>query len=271
MMVSAVREPVRWEIEGRRLPLIAVAVHAGHEVSPEVDEIMELDESDRIYEGDPGTESLARVAPVRAIGRRSRFEVDLNRPREEAVYLDGQEPWAADVWKEEPPKEIVHRALEIHDSFYERFEPRSPRWSIVTEGPSSSTCHSYNHRRAGPEAPPADPQQHPEVNVGTGSLNNHTWGDLVERFQEDLAAAGDLDVRENVRFRGREVLAFVHPNFPGEAYCLALEFKKTYMDEHSGHIDEDALSQLEDWLRATIPGIVEELDRVSATGAARPT
>ena len=271
MMTSAIREPVRWEIAARGLPLIAVAAHAGHEVSPEVDELMNLDQYDRIYEGDPGTDRLARVAPVRAIGRRSRFEVDLNRPRDEAVYLDGQEPWAADLWKEEPPKEIVHRALEIHDSFYERFETEVAEMVNRHGRAVILDCHSYNHRREGPEAPPADPQQHPEVNVGTGSLNHHLWDDLVERFQNDLAAAGDLDVRENVRFRGREVPAFVHRNFPGEACCLALEFKKTYMDEHSGHIDEDALSQLTNSLRATIPGIVEELDRVSASGATRPT
>lgn len=271
MMMSGEKEPVRWEIEGRDLPLIGVAAHAGHEVHPQVDDLMELDEDDRIYEGDPGTERLARVAPVRAIGRRSRFEVDLNRPREEAVYLNGKEPWAVDVWKEEPPKEIVDRALEIHDSFYERFETEVAGLVDRHGGVVVLDCHSYNHRREGPGAPPADPKENPEVNVGTGSLDKDTWGDLATRFQSDLAAAAEIDVRENVRFRGREVPAFVHRRFPGEACCLALEFKKTYMDEHSGDVDTGALGRLEDALRATIPGIIDELDRASASGALRRT
>src|ERR687884_306413 len=46
--------------------------------------------------------------------------------------------------------------------------------------------HSYNHRRSGPEAPPADPAGNPEINVGTGSLDRERWGPLVDRFADDL-------------------------------------------------------------------------------------
>ena len=46
--------------------------------------------------------------------------------------------------------------------------------------------HSYNHRRAGPDGPPADPVQNPDVNLGTGSLDRDRWGPLVDRFMADL-------------------------------------------------------------------------------------
>ena len=67
-------------------PLVAAAVHNGHDLRPEVADIMVLAEADRLREEDPHTGRWATVAPTRLVGRRSRFEVDLNRPRDKAVY-----------------------------------------------------------------------------------------------------------------------------------------------------------------------------------------
>jgi cardiolipin synthase A/B len=47
--------------------------------------------------GDPFTAQLARVAPTRLIALRSRFEVDLNRPRERAVYRGPADAWGLEV------------------------------------------------------------------------------------------------------------------------------------------------------------------------------
>jgi hypothetical protein len=53
-----------------------------------------------------------------------------------------------------------------------------------------------------------------------------------------------LDVRENVRFRGRQVAAWVHEHY-GEVGCaLAIELKKVFMDEWSGAVDHDRLGHL---------------------------
>ena len=43
---------------------------------------------------------------------------------------------------------------------------------------------------------------------------------------------------------------------------LALEFKKTFMDEWTGVLDEERLRYAQDSLAATLPGLHEELERL---------
>jgi hypothetical protein len=99
------------------------------------------------------------------------------------------------------------------------------------------------------------------VNVGTGSLARDQWRPLVERFIDDMARAGvhgrRLDVRENVRFRGGHLSEWVHQHYAGRGCALAIELKKTFMDEWTDDVDEDHLGQLAAALRSTIPGLVE--------------
>jgi hypothetical protein len=37
--------------------------------------------------------------------------VDLNRPREAAVYLSPEQSWGLEVWREQPAEDIVKAAL----------------------------------------------------------------------------------------------------------------------------------------------------------------
>ena len=55
-------------------------------------------------------------------------------------------------------------------------------------------------------------------------------------------AGRPLDVRENVRFKGRQLAAFVHERFPTTGCALAIEVKKTFMDEWTGVVDEEHLA-----------------------------
>jgi hypothetical protein len=128
--------------------------------------------------------------------------------------------------------------------------------------------HTNNPRGGGAPAPPADPADHPDVNVGTGSLDRDRWGRVVDRFIDELSAAkvpygdGHLDVRENVCFRGRNIAAFVHERHPTTGCALAIEVKKFFMDEHTGDVDERLFAAVGRALAATVPGVLEELDRV---------
>ena len=108
--------------------------------------------------------------------------------------------------------------------------------------------HSYNHRRAGPDAPPAPAEHNPDVNVGTGTLDRTRFGATADRFiaklREAQVAGRPLDVRENVRFRGGYFSRWVHEQYPGRGCALAIEFKKTFMDEWTGIVDDDHVAQL---------------------------
>jgi hypothetical protein len=123
--------------------------------------------------------------------------------------------------------------------------------------------HSYNHQRAGPTGPAADPEGNPEVNIGTGSLDRQRWGLLVDRFIGDLRAydysGRHLDVRENVRFFGGHFPRWIHRTFPNSVCALAVEFKKFFMDEWTGEVDRTQLAGLASGLKSTHHGLLESL------------
>jgi N-formylglutamate deformylase len=193
--------------------------------------------------------------------------VDLNRERGEAVYRSSEEAWGLDVVRNPPLDEaVVAGSLHVYDAFYaelgRRLDPVAERGPFVV-----FDVHSYNHRRDGADAAEAPGEENPEVNVGTGSVDRERFGPVVVAFMESLRAAGTsagpLDVRENVRFRGRQLAAWAHARYPGRALVLALEFKKTFMDEWTGHVDRARVDELARALADTTPAVDEALREVA--------
>lgn len=261
--MSAHSEDVaRWTIGGTAPPLVATAIHDGHDVRAEVADLLALDDDTRRREEDPHTRLLTAVAPTRIVGLRSRFEIDLNRPRNEAVCRRPADCWGLPVWRKEPPADVVARSLGLHDAFYDRFRALLSRFDERHGGCVVLDIHSYNHRRGGPEDI-ADPRSNPELNVGTGTMDRERWGRLVERFIADLRGDG-IDARENVKFRGRYLARSTHDELPETGCCLALEFKKSFMDEWTGALDAGAMLRLVAALRRSVPGLLEEHGRVLA-------
>jgi N-formylglutamate amidohydrolase len=242
-------------------PLVATAIHDGHALRPEVARYAALDDATRLREEDPWTRLFTRVAPNRVVGLRSRFEVDLNRPRDKAVYERPEDAWGLHVWSERPPDSVLETSRALHDEFYEELTALLEELVVTHGGFVLLDVHSYNHRRAGAEEPYDDPGANPEVNVGTGTVDRHRWGPLVDRFVTELGATG-LDVRENVRFKGAYLSRFVNERFP-TGCSLALEFKKTFMAEWTGEVDEERIEELTAMLRHAVPGLIEELQAVA--------
>ena len=247
-------------------PVVATSVHAGHGLRPEIAEAMVLDEAERFREEDPFTDRIAAVVPDRVVTTRSRFEADLNRPRREAVYRSPEDCWGLDVWREGTlSDELFEGSLATYDAFYDALAPRLD--ALAERGPFVLLdVHSYNHRRAGADQPPGPAAENPEVNVGTGSVDDDLFGPLVERFMADLrrssTGSGPVDARENVAFEGRNLAWWVHDRYPRVGCVLALEFKKTFMDEWTGELDEARLRAAQDALAATLPGLLDELERL---------
>lgn len=245
-----------FEIEIGEGPIVATAIHDGHELRLDCAAAVALDEATRLREEDPYTARFAAVAPTRLVAKRSRFEVDLNRSRDKAVYLCAEDAWGLEVWGAAPGSSLIAGSLAVYDAFYAELErvlcDRIARHGKVVV----LDCHSYNHRREG-DGRAADPEANPEVNLGTGSVPGQ-WRPLVERFRADLAAQG-FDVRENVKFKGGWMSQWIHKTFPTTAVALALEFKKTFMDEWTGVADEAHIARIVRGLEATLPGLGEAL------------
>lgn len=229
--------------------MVATAIHDGNGLRFETRRAMALADSDRLREEDPFTGQAIADVPTHVIARRSRFEVDLNRACEIAVYRTPQQCWGLNVWKEPPGEGLVARSLLIHERFYRMMH------AILTEVEQDFgqfvvlDIHSYNHRRAGPDGDPTPQSAAPDINIGTFSMPREQWSWLLDPLMEvmrdyDFGGRG-LDVRENVAFQGKGELArMVHERFPASGCAIAIEFKKFFMDEWTGAPDQAALADM---------------------------
>lgn len=246
-------------------PLVAVALHHGHEVRPTILPHLALSDEERLREEDPWTGRWTALAPVRVVVRRSRFEVDMNRPRTGCVYLHPEDAWGLRVWREPgPPEAAIETSREEYDAFYAQLrtvldEQVRRHGKVVVYD-----LHSYNHRRGGPGAPRDDPSANPDVNLGTGTVDRGRWAGVVRAFLDSMSAqriGGErVDVRENVRFQGGHFAAWVHATYPGRACALAVDVKKFFMDEWTGEVDEDLFDGVGGALAATTGPVLEALE-----------
>lgn len=254
-----------WKLAEGGGSIVATAIHDGHDIRPGLQALMALREEDRLREEDPYTGLWTDIVPTRVIATHSRFQVDLNRPRARAVYRRPEDAWGLHIWKDDLPEEEVERSLAGYDAFYSEtkrlFEGLVARFKrfIVFD------LHSYNHRRSGPGGPIADPEENPEVNIGTGTMDRAYWAPIVDRLitcLRDFDFQGRrLDVRENVKFKGGHFSRWIHDTFPRSGCSVAIEFKKFFMDEWTGKLDRAVHEAIREVLRDAVQGIDDSLAR----------
>ncbi|MCY1739934.1 MULTISPECIES: N-formylglutamate amidohydrolase [unclassified Ensifer] len=247
-------------------PIVGTAIHNGHAMRSDARALTALTDEERLREEDPFTEFVIRDLANRIVVHRSRFEVDLNRARTGAVYLQPAQAWGLSVWREHPPVEMIEASLAVHDEYYAMLhsmltaiERRHGRFIVLD-------MHSYNHRRQGPDAAPAAPDEAPEINIGTSSMDRLRWAGVIDTLMSALGTASidgrPVDVRENVAFQGRgEQTRFIHEHFPETGCAIAIEFKKTFMDEWTGKPDIRALRSLRALVSSLVPILTETLAR----------
>lgn len=247
-----------WTVHRGDSPVLGTAIHAGHQLPPGTEERMVLARADRLREEDPFTDFFVRDVPSRITVHRSRFWLDLNRARDEAVYLTPEQCWGLDVWREPPTEAAVARALRMHDQYYAMLHAMLRGLTEEHGRFVVLDVHSYNHRRDGPEAAPGPAEAMPDINIGTFSMDRRRWAHVVDPFLDGLRAlrfrGRRLDVRENVAFQGRgEQTRFVHAAFPEAGCAIALEVKKIFMDEWTGVPDPEALAEIRRLVRSSLP------------------
>ena len=89
--------------------------------------VVALDPSTRLREEDPFTDRMLGDIGIRAVVNRSRFEVDLNRSREQAVYRRPEEAFGLNVWKRALQPDELEESRRVHDDFYaELVHPSRP-------------------------------------------------------------------------------------------------------------------------------------------------
>ena len=241
--------------------MLAIAIHDGHEVRKEISRYLLIDEFERLREEDPYTGYITQISGNRMIINTSRFEVDVNRPRNLSIYRTPENAWGLKVWKENVSEDIWRRTYEEYDKFYVLFKRILNEiinvWGFVI----IYDIHSYNYLREGNPGE-NDNIQNPEINVGTASMYHQRWAPVVNYFIREIRnfnyLGRHLDVRENVRFKGGHLSWWVHHNFPQISCVLSIELKKIFMDEWTGSVDIFQLRALKEALLQTVPGVIQQ-------------
>lgn len=247
------RDDIWWRVQRGPGPIIATAIHDGHGLRDEVRAAMALSEDDRLREEDPYTGQAVAAIANHVIAGRSRFEVDLNRESEEAIYRTPDRSWGLRVWNAPLPHSLVARSLDLHAAFYRMMGEILDEISARHERFILFDVHSYNHRRGGPDGAPIPQADAPDINIGTYSMPRAYWAPVLDPIVEamrDFDFNGHkLDIRENVAFQGKGALTrFVHERYPERGCAIAIEFKKFYMDEWTGTPDPAALAAMGSFL-----------------------
>ncbi|GAB3304196.1 N-formylglutamate amidohydrolase [Luteimonas notoginsengisoli] len=253
----AVRESEDWDLIVGHGPVIATAIHDGHRMRPSLIPHLAISEQERRRDEDPLTGMLTSAGDVRLRVRSSRFQVDLNRPRDKALSDDPADTWGIRFWNGRLPDEELALAHAEHDRFYamvtELIDAQVARWGSAL----LIDIHSYNHRRDGAEAEPADPDGNPDIELGITTLDPDRWGDTARRFAEALRRTCVLgrppDVRANVRYpTGGHFPEWVYANWGDKVCTISPEYKKIHMDEWTGQVDIQALEDFRNGMERAV-------------------
>lgn len=257
-VVDAGGAPLALVRPGAQSPVAAFALHAGHILRPGLGGLAGVDDAGRLREEDPFTALFSPPGVPLIEVVRSRFEVDLNRPRFRAVYQGPDDAWGLRVWKDELPDEHDRVSRAVYDAFYELADEELRAVEAAHGRFIALDLHSYNHRRDGAGGEPADPAENPEINVGTRHLDRVHWAPVIDAFIGTLVEQG-LDARENVKFGGGHLAHWVTESFPRAGCPLAIEFKKVYMDEWTGVPDVAHIARVREAVTAATQAAVSVL------------
>lgn len=236
-------------------PYWVFAIHDGHEVDSALASCMAIASADRLREEDPFTAQIGNLPTNKFIVGTSRFQLDLNREKEDAVYLRPEQAWGLHVWKDSLPEERLDALYALYDELYQLVRQVIQKtiekhgYFVVYD------IHSYNVRRQGPHEI-VDTQSNPEINLGTAH-NQPKWSGLTRLFIESIRQQSrpdhNIDVRENVKFKGGKLSRFINREFGDHGCVFSIEFRKDFMDEWTGKPFIENIQFHNDVLLGTLP------------------
>jgi N-formylglutamate amidohydrolase len=224
----------------------ACAIHAGHRIRPDLRPKLAVDEASRLREEDPHTESFTHAFPIRVIARYSRFEFDINRNRETAIYQRPDMAWGLEVLKMPLSDTDMEAAWAKWQEFHDLMDVVVD--FLLTHHPFGVLFdfHSYNYQRD--QRVPWYEDDKPVINLGTGPVNTARFrpilDDLVKRFQNISLEERPISVGENVVFKGGYLSRRLSRQHYDRLCVLAIEFKKVFMDEWRGELDRPVFEAL---------------------------
>jgi len=211
----------------RYAPAVCTAIHAGHAVQEELHDKLLLSETERRYEEDPFTGDMLASLPIVLEALDSRYQYDLNRLPEEAIY---DEAWGKKVWKEPLTEKEKQASIARHDSYYRVLHSLLTVLEKLFARCIIYDLHSYNHKRLTAATP--------LFNIGTHFISMDEYQPVVDHLRGLLLKTEFPNIKNRLAlddvFLGKGYqAAFIHEQH-NRSLCIPLEIKKVYMDETTG-------------------------------------
>ncbi|SDS42802.1 N-formylglutamate amidohydrolase [Formosa sp. Hel1_31_208] len=223
------------------------AVHDGHQFRKELWGNCIHTDYERWYEEDPETKNMVITHPILIAGCDSRFEYDLNRPPEEAVF---ETAWGKQLWHKPLSEEKKTKSFQKHDNFYRVTHALIAKLEELFGVCVVYDIHSYNWKRWDRVVP--------TWNLGTSNVDNERFGDDIELWRQELSEFHfPHEIRSTAKindtfFGNGYFLKYITKTFKN-TLVLATEIAKVYCDEYNYVIYPEVVTAVELELRKRLP------------------
>ncbi|WP_457617358.1 N-formylglutamate amidohydrolase [Lutibacter sp.] len=228
------------------VPYICAAIHDGHQFRKELWDNCTHSDYQRWFEEDPATLQMIQNQPIVIAGSDSRFEYDLNRAPQEAVF---ETAWGKQLWKQPLSEAMKAKSIQKHRNFYKVVNALVEKIESKFKVCVVYDLHSYNWKRWDREVP--------TFNLGTTNVDNNRFGESVEVWRKSLS---EIELPYNLKSTSK-----INDTFFGNGYflkaitskfnntlVLATEVKKIYCDELNYVIYPEIVSKIKEALDTKI-------------------
>ncbi|BAO77285.1 N-formylglutamate amidohydrolase [Winogradskyella sp. PG-2] len=229
------------------VPYACAAVHDGHQFRKDLWDNCAHTEYERWYEEDPETKNMVISHPILIAGCDSRFEYDLNRDPENAVF---ETAWGKQLWMQSLPESEKVKSLQKHTNFYKVVHALISKIEDKFGVCIVYDMHSYNWKRWDREVP--------TWNLGTSNIDNDRFGAQIESWRQALASIKlPNDIKQSAKindtFQGNGYfLKYITNNFKN-TLVLATEIAKVYCDEYKQINYPEVVAAVEQQLKVLLP------------------
>lgn len=226
---------------------VCAAVHDGHQFRKELWDNCLHTAYERWYEDDPATKEMIAAQPIVIAGLDSRFEYDLNREPEIAIYDDA---WGKQLWKEPLSDEMKEKSMAKHHAFYKVVDTLIQKLESIHNVCVVYDMHSFNWKRWSREVP--------TWNLGTKNIDQERFAETIESWRQSLS---EMKLPNSIKSK-----AAINDTFYGNGYflkyitssfentlVLATEIAKVYCDENAQVLYPDVVASIKTELMERIP------------------
>lgn len=226
---------------------VCAAVHDGHQLRKELWDNCMHTSYERWYEDDPATKSMISSHPIVIAGLDTRFEYDLNRAPEVAIYEDA---WGKELWKTPLTEKMKSKSLAKHHAFYKVVQALIKKLESIHKVCVVYDMHSYNWRRW--------PREVPTWNLGTQNIDNDRFNFCIEAWRKSLSEINlpnDIvsSAAINDTFYGNGYFLKYITSYFQNTLVLATEVAKIYCNEYEQILFPEVIGSIAAELKNRIP------------------